>query len=229
MSVVSEPWRELFDLTTQAYYDGRYEAGAEACELLRSREDVPADIEDIVRKNQVFYTPALSALAASTRIVPLQVPVTPGWSRFNPSIASAPDGFRVIIRSSNYFAIRGKYDILGGDHTIQTVNLQVNLDPEFAIRRVVPITDQTKLSARFPSPAVGYEDCRLFRWGSDWFVAATTRESNPAATAQMVLLRLDDDGFHDVRFLSDPATVRDEKNWMPLVHHDVLRFVYSSS
>src|SRR6185436_18492754 len=113
--------------------------------------------------------------------------------------------------------------------TIESVHYQVDLDTELAVRGVVPIVDQAGIPGPFPAPSLGVEDCRLFRWRDGWHVSASTRSANPDAVAQIVLLRLKEGSFRQAQFLSDSATHRDEKNWMPVVQDDVLRFVYSCS
>src|SRR5690349_6699697 len=95
-----EPWRPLFAVSVDAYYDGEREAGEAACEKLLSRADLPDDIRLLTRQNQTYYARQLIEAAPSSRFRRIEAPVTPGWSSFNPSIASSPAGFRVILRSA---------------------------------------------------------------------------------------------------------------------------------
>src|SRR5215213_2757194 len=101
-----ELWRTLFQVTVDAYYAGDLAAGLAACEQLLSIGDLPPDIDLQTRRNLVFYAAKLEAIVPSSQSWPIEIPVPGGWSRFNPSIASGPDGLRMIVRSSNYAMTR---------------------------------------------------------------------------------------------------------------------------
>src|SRR5438045_13620 len=97
----SEPWRPLFDVSVNAYYGGDREAGEVACEQLLALDSLPDHIRKLTRQNQTYYARQLIECAPSVRFQRIEVPVSPGWSLCNPSIAASPQGFRIIVRSAN--------------------------------------------------------------------------------------------------------------------------------
>ncbi|HEU5433711.1 MAG TPA: hypothetical protein VFU81_18730 [Thermomicrobiales bacterium] len=221
-------WRPLFERSVQAFYDGALTEGREACERLLSLSDLPDHIVELTRQNLTHYAIGLPDLAPTATFHRLDIPVAPGWSRFNPSIAATPDGFRVLIRSSNYWVEKGRIAILGQSDVVRTAYSVADLDASLAVRRVVPVVDETEPAGRFPTWARDYEDCRLIAVDGEWFAVGATRERNPDAVSQAALLRFADNAFRDLRLLSDAADGRDERNWMPAATPDgALRFIYS--
>ncbi|HEU5433710.1 MAG TPA: glycosyltransferase [Thermomicrobiales bacterium] len=212
--MANDSWRSLFERSIDAYYDGAFTEGRAACETLLSLPDLPDDIHALTRQNLRHYAQPLTALAPATAYRALDIPVTPGWSRFNPSIAAGPEGFRVIVRSSNYWLECGVPPELG--RFGRTVNYLAELDPGLELVAVTPIADETDQAGRFPHPVRDFEDCRLTRWGDAWFAVAAARDRNPDYIYQMALLRLDDGAFRDLRLLSDWESGRHQKNWVPL-------------
>ncbi|HEU5433709.1 MAG TPA: glycosyltransferase, partial [Thermomicrobiales bacterium] len=224
-------WRPLFQQTIDDYYQGKLDEGREACERLLSLADLPPDIRQQARRNAIFYAPPLAEWVPGLRTLPLVTSVPAGWSTFNPSIAAAPDGFRMILRSSNYVVTpRLVYTANDPAGVIRTQNYLLTLDADLQVRDVAPISDRAVAPNREPPifPVVGFEDCRLLLDGETWRVVGTSREWNPGGICQMALMRLDGAKLHDLRLLNDPAPGIHEKNWMPAVTLDGLRFIYSS-
>ncbi|MGI9253526.1 MAG: hypothetical protein ACR2J8_07260, partial [Thermomicrobiales bacterium] len=58
----SESWRPIVDLSIQAFWAGQPDQGRAACEWLLSREDLPEEIAQMTRRNQVFYSQPLADL-----------------------------------------------------------------------------------------------------------------------------------------------------------------------
>ena len=176
--------------------------------------------------------PLLRELIPSWTSWPIRVPVRPGWSRFNPSIAANPagDGFTLVLRSSNYTVDeRLRYQTVDGDPSVRTENLLLSLDPDLAIRSVGPIDDA---AVREPPRFIvtGFEDARIVAHRGAWWLSCTTRDRNRAGICQMALLRLHGPRVEAMSLLTT-GKGRHEKNWMPVVGCDdgPLRFVYSVS
>lgn len=221
------PWRELFQRGIEAYYAGDLDAGRAACEELLSRDGIPEDVRRQARRNQIFYARRLYELVPSATLQSIACRVPAGWSRFNPSIAADADGYRAIVRSSNYTVDKMRYTVQDGGQVIRTRNYLALLDGERMLRTAEPIDDCTDPASRSAFPVRGFEDCRLFQFRGSWYATATARDYNPRGICQVVLLRLCDGAFADPRFLSDAAAGVHEKNWMPLPRPDALLFIYS--
>jgi hypothetical protein len=77
---------------------------------------------------------------------------------------------------------------------------------------------------------LGFEDPRPFVWRDGLWCASSVRQLNPEARAEMVLARIDERQpdrctMTDWRVLPSGLPARWEKNWMPQVVGDELRFV----
>lgn len=198
-----------------------------ACRDLLRRSDVALDAIEAARRDQIQYTRPLAAFDPGVRYRLLRFPVPAGWSRFNPSIAADGDGFLATVRSANYTRSPAGFIVTSDPPVIRSLHYLVDVAPDLTVRSARLILDETDPAERFAGPFLGYEDCRLVRWGGTWFAIATTRERNPAGRAQMVLLGLEGDRIRTVRSLSVPESTRDEKNWMPIAWDGAPALVYS--
>jgi len=221
-------WQSIFQTTVDAYYAGNLHAGLRACERLLSGDGLPPEIERQTRRNLVFYAPKLSDLVARTERSQIELPVPGGWSCFNPSIATGPDGLRMIVRSSNYrMAPQLRYTVLDTGGIIRTTNYLVDLSPDLQILTVEAIDDHALRPDPPPFPVSGFEDARLFRHRDAWWFSATVRDRHPLGICQIALVRLKGTQPQDMHLLSDAGDGH-EKNWMPAPQDDdnLLRFVY---
>lgn len=147
--------------------------------------------------------PILEVAAKHQIVVPFQDPV-----QFNPTVCVDKKGeLRVVLR------VMGKAQ--------RTVN--------FAAR----VTSDWKLTgpARLITPPKGHanlEDLRLFYWqGQMHAVGASWVPGRSDIGYSQVLLRMSDDGWYIRRARPQKQFVRCEKNWMPCVVGDELKWVYS--
>ena len=234
-------WGMAFELAIAAYWTGRHDEALEVLERLLDDGRLPGDIERVVRQNREYALTALGEDAPRPRsraeslgsLVPglevgeLRLRVEPDWPTFNPSIAADGAGFRLIARTANYRLDQGRYEFLDGDEVIRTLNYLVRLDGQLELENVEPLIDTDEGPPRHPSPVEGYEDCRLIRVGEHWYASATVRDRSPDSVCEIVLLTLDGPRIERVSRLPGPQPGRPEKNWMPFVAGDELRFVYS--
>jgi hypothetical protein len=227
---MAEWWQDEFQTTIDAYYRGDLAAGRKACERLLSIPDLPTDIDLQTRRNLVFYAPPLAKPAPSATIRPIDIAVRDGWSCFNPSVATGPNGdLRVIVRTANYTLTRQLlYTIHDETGVIRTTNLLLDLSPDLEIERVQEIDDQNLRLDPPLFPVAGFEDCRLFAHHGSWWFSGTVRDHNQDGICQIALIRLEATTPVELRFLSDAVSRRHEKNWMPAPGGGAgLRFVYS--
>src|SRR5919112_381575 len=138
---VTDWWQSAFQTTIDAYYRGNLAEGLAACERLLSVHGLPESIDSQTHRNLAFYTPRLRELVPGTREQPVQIPVLEGWSQFNPSIAADDDGFRMVVRSSNY-QYQGNFNavtIVDPDEIVRTENFLLFLDRDLNVRQIQTI------------------------------------------------------------------------------------------
>ncbi|MFN8590996.1 MAG: hypothetical protein U0031_05980 [Thermomicrobiales bacterium] len=229
---MTEWWRPTFQTTVDAFYRGEIAAGRTACEQLLSLRGLPADVEAQTHRNMMFYLSRLEEMALSTTMRRIEVPVQAGWSQFNPSIAADGDGFRMILRSSNYAYVGQAMTmvVLDPEKVVRTESYLVELDADLDIGAVTPI-DDCQLRPDPPLfPVAGFEDYRLIPGARRWWASAAVRDRTPYGLIQTVLVALDGARAGDLRVISDSPR-RHEKNWMPVLDQpeEAVRFVYSAA
>lgn len=159
----------------------------------------------------------LADVAPSFTTMRLAFPHPAGWSLFNPSVASGPDGLTAIVRSANYTVDHlTRYTIQDGGEGVRTENYLVSLAPDGAVREATLIDDAAVRTEPPLFPVAGFEDCRLFWRDGAWWASATRRDAAASGVCQMVALRLEGARIAELVPLSDGAA-RHEKNWMPVV------------
>ena len=236
-------WGSQYELALAAHETSRYEEAIRLYEGLLDGRELPRAIERSVRENlrrvanrvggsdpaNRLTEPALAELVPSARIAEIKLEVEPAWPQFNPSIARDGDGFQAIVRTSNYTLDRGVYSVFDGSGRVRTINYLAKLGPDLALREVEPLRDLDESDLTWHDFAVqGWEDCRLFQVGGQWYATATSRELDPDGVCKTVLLTLDGARIAAARVLEGPDPHRHEKNWMPFVSDGELLFVYSS-
>jgi hypothetical protein len=217
----------LFQLSVHSYYADEREVGSRACEKLLASGLTP-DRERIVRRNRTWYTQKVSELVP-TWFHRIEVPTAhDGWSLFNPSIAADDNGFLVVVRSSNYSIVGGRYVIPPEDGTvIRTENILARLTRELAVAEYSVIAGPDYPRSEFPVD--GLEDCRLNRVGGRWYLSATVRNISGLdgacriATAELFP---DERAAHNFAVRAEPIPGRHEKNWMPI--EGTHRFLYAA-
>lgn len=194
-------------------------------EVLTALEELPGSRAG--RRARAADEPVrLATVAPSLRIGEVKLDVTPDWPAFNPSIAPDGDGFRLVVRTANYFISAG---VVHEEGVLHNINYLVTLDADLAVTAIEPIVDPPGGGPRrYPSRIQGYEDMRLFELDGEWYASATVCDLNPVERREMALLRFDGARISRVTKLLGPDERRHEKNWMPFVRGDQLAFVYSS-
>lgn len=222
-------------LSINAFYSTRYrQLGNEICEYLATCITVPDPIRQLARKNNVYYSKPLTNLAPSWQAKNLHFTTAPGWLPTNPSVCCYQDKIYMIQRTVNYIV-----DKQGSDITYipqgyaDTQNYFVELDHQLNIMTRMPILHPEN-HPRSVWPLVrGFEDSRLFFWHGEPWCSSTVRDQNPQGLAQIALTRLvkysDHYQLDDYRAIQpDFCWQTYEKNWMPVVCDNELKFIYSS-
>ena len=168
----------------------------------------------------------------SIKFYPLSIPAPEGFQAANLGICWRGGGFAATVRAVNYtLTPDGYHHRDAADPSYRSRVLLLQLDEEFRIAASVEVDPPADLPIA-SHDALGFEDPRPFVWRNGLWCVSCVRQLNPEARAEMVLARIDETQsnratFTDWRALPSPAPPRWEKNWMPQVLGDELRFVYS--
>ncbi len=234
-------WGARFELGLAAHDTERYPEALESYRALLADPELPESIATSIRENlrridnRAGYgdladrrsEPALEELVPSTRLAEIKLEIDPDWPQFNPSIAADGDGFRAIVRSSNYHVDSGVYTSFDDSGEVRTINYLARFDRSMTLLEVEPIQDFEGDLDWHDFPVRGWEDMRLFQVGGGWYATATSRELDAEGVCRTVLLTLEGARISAARVLPGPDPHRHEKNWMPCVQGDDLHFVYS--
>jgi tetratricopeptide (TPR) repeat protein len=202
------------------------------CNGLALDREAPAAQRSLARQNLRFYAPPAAELLPSFAPRPVGFEPPAGWRAMNPSVARWGERLMLLQRTVNY-VLRddGSYEMAESGR-IETRNFLLGLGADLNIETA----DEVLPPADLPSPCfptiLGFEDARLFAWRGNLWCSSTVRELSPRGWCQQVLARIDQakDGpmrLADWAVMSPREPIRHEKNWMPLVANDWLRFVYS--
>lgn len=149
----------------------------------------------------------------------------PGESRLcNPSIVKNDRGIFCIIRSVNYDLNPYGRVVVPPNGGFQSSNFLAELNADFHIIRTERIDDSAIGIDRQSGGRI--EDCRLFRWKDTWWFSATCVLRDQPCACQIVLCRLEDSKVVEWHLLPSPTGSRTEKNWMPFVDGDHLKWIY---
>ena len=226
-------WGLRYEFALAASETGDTEAAITSADELLRTPALPPEIEQYLeqrfgtRRRPAPPVPMLGTLAPGADFAEIRLDVSPDWPTFNPTIAPDGDGFRLIVRTSNYLLENGRYVCLTDDPAIQTQNYMLTLDGQLEVTGLAPLTEGDNGPPRHPSRVRGYEDCRLIQVDGTWFATATVRDHNPQERCEIALLRLDGSHIEQTTVLAGPVPGRHEKNWMPFLNGSTLYFLYS--
>jgi len=207
----------LHQLAVHAYYVGEHDVGRRACERLLA-EPLPPERESLVRRNRTYYTRRLDELVECSHQRINIDPAHPGWTVFNPSIVARDGDLDVVVRSSNYRCIDGRYVMPDEDSgRIRTESFLLRWDDIREPRRIVGDYPRSDFVVD------GLEDCRLNVIDGRLRISATVR--NHADYDGLARIAEADNAGVVQRMLPEPRPGRHEKNWMPILGRE--EYLYS--
>ncbi|MDX2025962.1 hypothetical protein [Microcella sp.] len=172
----------------------------------------------------VTVPPLLAQWAPNVSLHPLNPPVRPWWSRFNPSIVQLNGSTIVGVRSANYrLTDAGRYEM--DDAVIRSETVLVDWRDGLASPPRPLVIDTDREPSSFP--VQGWEDVRLFAHEGRLHGLATVRDVDASGVCRIALLVPGD--AHHLRevLVESPDPERHEKNWAPWPGTDGIRAVYS--
>lgn len=228
-------WRAKDKAAISCFYSGHKEEGR------RFAEDAvwkrPHD--ERLRANWSYFAQSAGEMFGM-QARPIAFQPESGWSPSNPSIYRHAQQLRCIVRTVNYRIVDGKYVTPPGDvvhedgpyrgwQVIRTRNFLLDLDDDLKTTRSVELVDKTGM-ARTSYPVRGFEDARLFWWRGKWWATATVCDFTEDGKREIALLEIDDDGsVVRAQELRGVWSDQPQKNWMPAVGDDSVKFVYATS
>ena len=163
--------------------------------------------------------PLLSTIAPS--FSPRHLDFTPpeGWHALNPSVVLSDGQLLTTVRTVN-FVHRCPHS---KELTPTTRNFLLTLNPDLTTKFSREICLPADFPVRFAA-ILGVEDLRPFVWlGALWVIGCTAMLSG---RPEQILARVAPESLTDCRVLQPPCGIRPQKNWMPQVSADRLRFLY---
>lgn len=228
-------WKSADRAAISSFYAGYKDDGRYWAEIALSwRPD-----DERLRANRAFYAQRAGELFGAT-IRPIDFVPEQGWNASNPSIYAWGDRLRCVVRTVNYKIVDGKYvtppdDVIRDDGSwkgwqiIRTRNFLLDLDVDLKTTRVVELVDRTG-NTRTSYPVHGFEDARLFAWKGTWWATATVCDFTEDGRREIALLQIAEDGVVTwAEPLRGPWGVHPQKNWMPLVDVESVKFIYATS
>lgn len=184
------------------------------------------------RNNMFWYLQPLARHVPSFQPHRLALDIRDGWVATNPSVINDDGRPRVLVRTVNYtITPDGQYEIRGSDgarssgNPIHTRNCLVQLSRELTVSE----SHELALPDGWPPAQYGlvrgFEDSRLFKWNGQLWTISTVRELTPQGWCKLVLAPVTPAGYGGWAQLRANERAH-EKNWMPWVRGDELRFVY---
>ena len=224
--------KEEYSIAANYSHDpARKDRGFAACNWLALSRNVPPQSRDLARWNIFFYLKSASEMMPSFTARPVGFVPPDGYHASNPSVARVGNEIVLLQRAVNFtLTAEGTYRT-PNDTPVHTRNFLLWLDRELAIRsssEILPPADM-------PTPAYrevqGFEDMRLFTWRGGLWCISCVRELTPEGWCDQVLACIGDSSsgrcqLTDWRVLRPQGPRQHEKNWMPQVVGNALRFIY---
>jgi tetratricopeptide (TPR) repeat protein len=227
-------WKAADRAAISSFYAGRKDDGRRWAEkAVRARPD-----DERIRANRAFYAQGARELFGAT-VREIDFVPESGWNASNPSIYCEGGRVRCVVRTVNYAIVDGSYvtppdDVVreesryNGWQVIRTRNFLLDLSDDLSTTGAVELIDKTS-GTRSNYPVHGFEDARLFYWQGSWHATATVCDFTEEGQREIAILDIDDDGsIVRAQPLRGPWSGQAQKNWMPLVDEDNLKFVYAA-
>jgi glycosyltransferase involved in cell wall biosynthesis len=219
-----------------AYYTPERQEGFRSCNWLTLDKNVPTHSKNTAKNNLIHYLKPLSHWVPSFAASEIVLPPKEGYKYMNPSVVTMDGRLFVNVRKVNYeINHEGQYIVHGLDgsiiegkpidemHPIVTENIFAALDYD-DLSVIKHHTAPLEQIAEAPYKLVqGYEDIRLFVWDGFLYGSACVRERNPGGMCEQYLVPMEGG---PARLVPGPDKGRHEKNWMPFIEGDQLRFMY---
>ena len=228
--------REEFAIA--AYYSPTTrDEGFRVCDDLILDPATPTHARDQAKRNLYFY---LKPITDYVSFEAKRIDFDPGtgYIPMNPSICTHDSQIFTTIRTVNYnitpdgrYEIRGPDDSITNDNPIHTRTYLARLNPNsLEIEVAAEILEPANMPAPLYKMVRSFEDMRLISYQGSLWTTSCVREMNAEGYCEQVLARIKEIGHNyqlddDWRRILPPVRVN-EKNWMPFVRENKLRYMY---
>jgi FkbM family methyltransferase len=225
--------KEAFTIAASYSQDAaEQETGRRICNWLALGRDVPNEVRGLARHNLSWYAEPASALMPSIMFHTLPVSAPDGFKAGNISLVRHGEGFVALVRCVNYDLLESGHFDRHGDASFRQRTVMVHLDERLQMVSSAEVFEPEDMPSALHFDSLGFEDPRLFVWQGKLWCVSCVRQLNEEGRAEMVLARIEASSpancfLADWRVLASPMPVQWEKNWIPLVVDDELRFIHS--
>jgi FkbM family methyltransferase len=224
--------REEFSIVANYAPDqARKQRGFDVCNSLALDSTIGDSPRELAWSNLFFYLKPATAEFPSFSARAINFAPPEGFAPLNPSVSRAGEELFVSQRSVNCKMTEdGQYHTIDGQPII-TRNFLLQLNEDLSVRNTSEILPPKNMPTPLYSQVLGFEDLRLIFWRGSWWGISCVREMTPEGWCEQVLTRLERESegsyrHSDLRRLEPEGPKVHEKNWMPQVEGDALRFVH---
>ena len=209
----------------------RYALGHAACEWLALSRDVASGIRSLASDNLLFYANDAVALFPTFQARRVNFSPPAGYTLLNPSVARLRDGLVLIQRTANYWvSADGRFYTVRDGGPVRTRNFLLAFDDLWDVVSAAEVLPPADMPPPVYEQVLGLEDMRLFARGDELWISATVREANTLGLCEQFLARIELVGVGparlvDWRVMRPEGEPAHEKNWMPWVSGNDLRFL----
>lgn len=208
----------------------RWEKGRRLCEWLALNPHPHEAARGLARYNSYFFAGPAAGLLPSFRAHRIEFVAPDGFRATNPGVAAVGGKLAVNLCCVDGYPRAPSPSARSGGATVTVRNFLVDLDNDFRIERETEIAWAEDLPWPAPDRDFGFEDTRLFAWRGGLWALSTACHLNDDGRYRMVIWRVAADEGGTVR-MADwrilPSYQNNEKNWIPQVDGETLRFVHS--
>lgn len=226
-----------FELTISPFYINKMQDGMDACEHLSLTDN---SYRSSAISNQRYYLQPIKheqtlELSLDLGLIDENFNQNNRWTSFNPSIVPTTDGYLINVRSANYIIQNGNYIPIDKEGIVRTRNHLLKTDNQFKIQWKKEIVDNLPRN-HYPTRIRGMEDCRLFIHDGKLHLTCTNLDNHPYGQPQMSLVKLASLDEHpdtiyveSLQHLQMPNKIQCEKNWLPFVDSNQIKYIYGWS
>lgn len=202
--------------------------GRALCLELAVDRSLPRWVRGQARENCVFYARSAAEMFGEVPVRPLELRVPEPYLPLNPSVWIDGDERRVFVRTVNYRTDPGDFVIHDPNWVIRTQNYDLHMSSDWRILDAPAVIDRSPGPPLHGYPVRGFEDGRIFKHRGRWWFIAAVRDRHPTGLCEIALCELRDGDVVSTRLLRGPWSNLHQKNWVPVVEGDRLRFVYGA-
>jgi len=182
-----------------------------------------ADHNDSMIKIPIHYS-YIRLFDISDKIIQYNYPLIDNFSPGSASYLYFQGKHLLNTRYINYeIQPQGFYLYKNGKSFIENFNLFSELDNNLSPKFLLKMNDNIDLPSNANSFSFGLEDIRLFEYNNCVFFIATNVNYSPTGTNRIIIgkYNINDQTYSDCRILNSPYNATYEKNWIPIVLHQL--------